>query len=150
MGLKFFFWGPKGYFSPKIMRERMDILIRYRAGPQLNFWLCYWSLMGHPGAPNKKYMPEEVLEGKWKQKHSVLSQSAYSFGEVLPRIEQNEVNQYGSAIFFVSNNHDGTIQIEDTIIRNNIGGSWEILPGISAHSDTNFIIDEDSILEWDG
>lgn len=63
------------------------------------------------------------------------------------RIEQNEVNEYGSAIFFVSNNHDGTIQIEDTIIRNNIGGSWEILPGISAFSDTNFIIDEDSILE---
>ena len=27
--------------------------------------------------------------------------------------------------------------IEDTIIRNNIGGSWHILPGISMHDDTN-------------
>lgn len=63
------------------------------------------------------------------------------------RIEHNEVNAYGSAIFFVSNNHDGTIQIEDTIIRNNVGGAWELIPGISAHSDTTLIIDEDSIIE---
>ncbi len=63
------------------------------------------------------------------------------------RIEHNEVNAYGAAIFFVSNNHDGTIQIEDTIIRNNFGGAWELLPGISAHSDTTLIIDEDSIIE---
>ena len=63
------------------------------------------------------------------------------------RIEHNQVNAYGSAIFFVSNNHAGTIQIEDTIIRNNIGGAWELLPGISAHSDTTLIIDEDSIIE---
>jgi hypothetical protein len=65
------------------------------------------------------------------------------------RITDNEVNAYGSAIFFVSNNHDGTLHIEDTVIRNNInysGSPWEILPGISGHSDTTMIV-ENSIIE---
>jgi hypothetical protein len=51
-------------------------------------------------------------------------------------IEHNEVNAYGSAIFFVSNDHTGTLHIEDSVLRNNIGGSWYTLPGISMHSDT--------------
>jgi hypothetical protein len=66
------------------------------------------------------------------------------------RIEYNEVNAYGAAIFFVSNNHDGTIVIEDSVIRNNInhsGSTWEILPGISGHDDTTLIVDDDSIIE---
>ncbi len=66
------------------------------------------------------------------------------------RLEDNEVNAYGSAIFFVSNNHDGTLIIEDSIIRNNIntsGHPWEILPGISGHLDTTVIVDGDSIIE---
>jgi hypothetical protein len=63
------------------------------------------------------------------------------------RMEHNSVNAHGSAIFFVSNNHDGTISIEDTVIRNNSGGSWYILPGISAHSDTTILVDEDSVIE---
>jgi hypothetical protein len=63
------------------------------------------------------------------------------------RIENNTVNAYGSAIFFVSNDHTGTITINDSVLHANTGGSWEILPGISAHSDTTIIIDEDSILE---
>jgi hypothetical protein len=65
------------------------------------------------------------------------------------RITDNEVNAYGSAIFFVSNNHDGTLHIEDTVIRNNInysGSPWEILPGISGHNDTTMIV-ENSIIE---
>ena len=62
------------------------------------------------------------------------------------KIEYNEVNAYGAAIFFVSNNHDGTLQIEDSVIQNNIGGSWHILPGISMHDDTNQII-ENSVIE---
>jgi hypothetical protein len=52
------------------------------------------------------------------------------------RIEYNEVNAYGSAIFFVSNNHDGLVHIENSVIRNNTGGSWNVLPGISMHEDT--------------
>jgi hypothetical protein len=65
-------------------------------------------------------------------------------------IEYNEVNTHGPAIFFVSNNHDGTIRIEDSVIRNNTNHSnhpWEILPGISGHDDTTLIVDGDSIIE---
>ena len=51
-------------------------------------------------------------------------------------IEHNEVNAYGSAIFFVTNDHTGDLHIEDSVIRNNTGGSWYTLPGISMHSDT--------------
>jgi hypothetical protein len=51
-------------------------------------------------------------------------------------IEHNEVNAYGSAIFFVTNDHTGSLHIEDSTIRNNVGGSWYTLPGISMHSDT--------------
>jgi hypothetical protein len=65
-------------------------------------------------------------------------------------IEHNEVNAYGAAIFFVSNNHDGTIRIEDSVIRDNVnhsGSSWQILPGIAAHDDTEVIVDDDSVIE---
>jgi hypothetical protein len=51
-------------------------------------------------------------------------------------IENNEVNSYGSAIFFISNDHTGTLHVEDSTIRHNVGGSWYQLPGISMHSDT--------------
>jgi hypothetical protein len=52
-------------------------------------------------------------------------------------IENNEVNAYGSAIFFVTNDHSGNIRIDKSIIRNNIGGSWyQVYPQISMHSDT--------------
>jgi hypothetical protein len=53
------------------------------------------------------------------------------------RIEHNQVNAYGSAIFFVSNNHDGTLEVKDSLISNNEGGGWNVLPGISMHEDTN-------------
>jgi hypothetical protein len=51
-------------------------------------------------------------------------------------IENNQVNAHGSAFFFVCNDHIGTLHIEDSTIRNNTGGSWYTLPGISMHSDT--------------
>ncbi|MBI4995511.1 MAG: hypothetical protein HZC22_01140 [Rhodocyclales bacterium] len=51
-------------------------------------------------------------------------------------IEHNEVNAHGSAIFFVTNDHTGNLHIEDSISRNNLGGSWYTLPGISMHGDT--------------
>lgn len=51
-------------------------------------------------------------------------------------IEHNEVNAHGSAIFFITNNLTGTIRIEDSLIRNNTGGSWYELPGISMHDET--------------
>ncbi len=66
------------------------------------------------------------------------------------RIEDNECNQHGPTIFFVSNNHTGTLEIGESIMRNNINHSnhpWEILPGISGHSDTVISLDDDSIIE---
>jgi hypothetical protein len=51
-------------------------------------------------------------------------------------IEHNQVNAFGSAIFFVTNDHTGNLRIEDSVIRLNTGGSWYTLPGISMHSDT--------------
>jgi hypothetical protein len=52
-------------------------------------------------------------------------------------IEMNQVNAYGSAIFFVTNDHSGNIRIDNSIIRNNTGGSWyPVYPGISMHDDT--------------
>jgi len=52
-------------------------------------------------------------------------------------IEKNEVNAYGSAIFFVTNDHTGNIVLDQCVIRNNIGGSWyPVYPQISMHSDT--------------
>lgn len=52
-------------------------------------------------------------------------------------IEHNEVNAHGSAIFFITNNRTGTIHIEDSVIRNNMGGTWYELPGISMHDETD-------------
>lgn len=52
-------------------------------------------------------------------------------------IENNQVNMHGSAIFFITNDHSGTLHIEDSVIRQNSGGYWYELPGISMHSDTN-------------
>ena len=63
------------------------------------------------------------------------------------RIEYNEVNAYGSAIFFVTNDHSGNIRIDDCVIRNNIGGSWyPVYPQISMHSDTRIEV-TNSIIE---
>ena len=52
------------------------------------------------------------------------------------RIEHNQVNAFGSAIFFVTDDHTGNIIIQNSVIRNNVGGSWYPLPGISMFSDT--------------
>jgi hypothetical protein len=57
------------------------------------------------------------------------------------RIEHNQVNAYGSAIFFVSNDHSGTLRIQDSVVRNNSGGGWNVMPGISMHEDTRAVMD---------
>ena len=64
------------------------------------------------------------------------------------QIEYNEVNEHGSAIFFVSNDHTGNIVIENSVITNNVGGSWyPAYDGISMHSDTPISV-TDSIIEY--
>ncbi|WP_025742194.1 hypothetical protein [Aquimarina pacifica] len=63
-------------------------------------------------------------------------------------IEHNEVNDFGAAIIFVSNDHSGNVVIEDSTIQNNIGGSWyPAYPGISAHSDTDINVTNSTITE---
>jgi hypothetical protein len=52
------------------------------------------------------------------------------------RIERNRVNAFGSGIFFVSNNHDGVLSLDRSIVRKNRGGGWNVLPGVSMHEDT--------------
>lgn len=53
------------------------------------------------------------------------------------RIENNDVVQHGSAIFFVTNDHSGNIVIDRSVITGNTGGSWyPTYPQISNHSDT--------------
>jgi hypothetical protein len=62
-------------------------------------------------------------------------------------IEYNEVNEHGSAIFFVSNDHSGNIVINDSVIADNIGGSWyPAYDGISMHGDTSIEV-TDSVIE---
>jgi len=63
------------------------------------------------------------------------------------RIQHNEVNAYGSAIFFVSNDHSGNIVIDRSVITDNTGGSWyPTWPQISNHDDTPISV-TDSIIE---
>lgn len=57
------------------------------------------------------------------------------------KIEYNKVNAFGSAIFFVTNDHSGDIRIDKSTIQNNIGGSWyPKYPGISMHDDTKISV----------
>jgi hypothetical protein len=62
------------------------------------------------------------------------------------RIEHNAVNDHGSAIFFVSNDHSGDIRIDRSVIRNNTGGSWyPTYPQISNHADTRIVVTQSTI-----
>lgn len=62
------------------------------------------------------------------------------------RIEHNQVNAHGSAIFFVSNDHSGDIRIDRSVIKGNTGGSWYVTyPQISNHSDTPIVVTNSTI-----
>jgi hypothetical protein len=53
-------------------------------------------------------------------------------------IEDNQVNAFGSGIFFVNNDHGGLLSLESAVVRNNGGGGWNVLPGVSMHEDTPY------------
>jgi len=97
----------------------------------LNSMFSYNRAIGNGGNPSEPGTPGGGSGGAIYNDGNTMTLSIC--GSLL---EYNEVNAYGAAIFFVSNNHDGTLRIHDSIIRNNIGGSWHILPGISMHEDT--------------
>ena len=62
------------------------------------------------------------------------------------KLTDNEAVAYGSSIFFVSNDHTGNIIIDQSTIKNNIGGSWyPVYPSISMHSDTRIDVTNSTI-----
>jgi hypothetical protein len=61
-------------------------------------------------------------------------------------IEQNTVKTHGSSIFFVTNNLTGNIVIDQSIIKNNTGGSWyPVYPSISMHAETKIKVTNSTI-----
>lgn len=61
------------------------------------------------------------------------------------RVEYNQVNAYGSGIFFVTNDHTGDILLNNSVVENNIGGSWyPVLKDISMHADTKLVVTKTS------
>ncbi len=61
------------------------------------------------------------------------------------RLEHNEVRAFGSAIFFVSNTHDGSVSIQSSLLRSNTGGGWNVQPGVSMHEDTRWFAADSQI-----
>lgn len=101
-------------------------------------WSIYNSLfshnraIGYGGNPAQTGTPGGGSGGAIYNDGNTMTLSLY--GTV---IKDNEVNSYGSAIFFISNDHTGSLHMEDSVISHNVGGSWYELPGISMHSDTS-------------
>lgn len=63
------------------------------------------------------------------------------------RLEDNDVVQHGSGIFFVTNNHTGDIRLDRSALRRNTGGSWyAVRPQISCHDDTPITV-TDTVFE---
>lgn len=99
--------------------------------PVINSVFSYNRAIGNGGNPSQAGTPGGGSGGAIYTDGNTMTQSVC--GSLL---EYNEVNAYGAAIFFVSNNHDGLLRIHDSVIRKNIGGPCNILPGISMHNDT--------------
>jgi hypothetical protein len=97
-----------------------------------NSLFSYNSAIGNGGNPAEDGTSGGGSGGAIYNDGNTMTLSVYG-----TKIEYNEVNAYGSAIFFVSNDHTGNIVIGESTITNNIGGSWyPVYPGISMHSDT--------------
>lgn len=62
------------------------------------------------------------------------------------RIEHNEVQTHGSAIFFVSNDRSGDVRIDQSVITDNVGGTWyPTYPQISGHEETPIVVSDSTI-----
>ena len=102
----------------------------------------YVDLMGNGGNPAGSGTPGGGSGGAIYNDGNTMTLSLCG-----SRIEYNEVNAHGRAIFFVTNDHSGNIRIDRCVITNNIGGSWyPTHPQISNHSDTPIEV-IDSVIE---
>jgi hypothetical protein len=106
----------------------------------INCWFSYNTAVGNGGNP--------PVSGTLGSGGAIYNDGNTMTLEILGTlIENNSVNTHGSAVFFVSNDHTGNIIIDQSVIRNNTGGSWyPHYPGISAHSDTPITV-TNSIIE---
>jgi len=103
-------------------------------GVSWSFYNCLFThnrAIGNGGNPSQSGTPGGGSGGAIYNDGNTMTLSLFGC-----KLDSNRVNAYGAAIFFVSNNHDGTLHIENSVSRNNIGGSWYTLPGISMHPDT--------------
>ncbi len=98
----------------------------------INSLFSYNTAIGNGGNPSRAGAPGGGSGGAIYNDGNTMTLSV--LGSI---IELNEVNDFGAAIIFVSNDHTGNVVINESTIQNNIGGSWyPNYPDISAHSDT--------------
>ena len=107
----------------------------------INSLFSYNKAIGNGGNPSQTGTPGGGSGGAIYNDGNTMTLSIYG-----TKIEQNEVNAYGSSIFFVSNDHSGNIVIDNSVIKNNVGGSWyPVYPSISMHSDTPILVTNSTI-----
>ncbi len=107
----------------------------------LNSHFSYNHAIGHGGNPSMPGTPGGGSGGAIYNDGNTMTLSICG-----TLIQYNEVVEYGSAIFFVSNDHTGDVRIDRSIITNNIGGSWyPTYPQISNHDDTPIVVTDSTI-----
>jgi hypothetical protein len=136
--------------------RKLDYLVAAGAGPARPVWIVNSTFGGKPGYGNSCANGGALssIGVSWNILDSLLSESTavghgansgqggnggaiYNDGNEIvldvtsSLIENNQANEGGSAVFFVSNNMTGSITITDSITRNNPRGTFETpgLPG---------------------
>lgn len=136
--------------------RKLDYLVAEGAGPARPVWIVNSTFGGRPGFGNSCANGGALssIGASWNIIDSLLSENTavghgansgqggnggaiYNDGNEIvlhvvgSLIENNTANEGGSAIFFVSNDRSGSIEIRDSVTRNNPRGSFETpdLPG---------------------
>lgn len=109
----------------------------------INSWFSHNKCTGNGGNPAKEGTPGGGSGGAIYNDGNTMTLTVKG-----TLMEYNEVNAFGSAIFFVSNDHTGNIKIDNSVITKNIGGSWyPKYPQISMHGDTPIEVTNSTIEE---
>jgi hypothetical protein len=109
----------------------------------INSVLSYNQAVGHGGNPAAAGTPGGGSGGAIYNDGGLMQLSVN--GSLLTH---NQVNAFGSAIFFVTDNHTGSIAITDSTITGNTGGSWyPAYPQISAFADTPIVVTNSNIAD---